>query len=153
MVLYGRGFPGRGCGLSNLGRGNQNRDACVEFGACERGFQGAWLQGAVRIGGASRRRGRRPRKLLQCGAPVARSSSNPSGGRRVRASSPSRPERGLWPAPRATGSARRPYGGHQGPTRVVPAAVRGLPGREHHQHDHLFPRWPGLLRYPAPTPA
>lgn len=149
----GVSFLRRGCGLSKLGRGNQNRGVCVELRAWERGLQGAWLQGADRIGGASRGRSRRPRRRLQCGAPVARSSSNPGGGRRVRASSPSRPERGLWPAPRATGSARRPYGGHQGPTRVVPAAVRGLPGREHHQHDHLFPRWPGLLRYPASTPA
>lgn len=37
----GVAFPGHGCGLSKLGRGGQNRGACVELGACETGLQGA----------------------------------------------------------------------------------------------------------------
>lgn len=54
------------------------------------------------------------------------------------------------PAPRP---GRCPHGGHPGAAAVVPAAVRGLPRREHHQHDHVVPRRPGLLRPPAPPPA
>lgn len=153
-LLWAWLFLWRGCGLSKLGRGGGNRGAHVELGACEpRPPGGVAIRGRTRMGGASRGRGpaasQAPlvwgagRALFQPGLVVGGSGPRPLLG----------PERGLWPAPRVARPARRTHGGHQGPARVVPAAVRGLPGCEHHQHDHFVPRRPGLLRDLAPAPA
>lgn len=57
---------------------------------------------------------------------------------------------GPRPCPALPGPAG--HGGHPEPAAVVPAAMRGLPRCQHHQHDHLVPRRPRLLRHPAPTP-
>lgn len=54
-------------------------------------------------------------------------------------------------APAHRGAARtapplRPYGCHQGFGAVVPSALRRLPGRDHHQHDHVVQERTGFLR-------
>jgi len=45
--------------------------------------------------------------------------------------------------------------GREGAAAVVPGPVRRLPGRVHHQHDHVLQGRPGVLRAhpPAPTRA
>lgn len=155
MVLCGRVFVGRGCGLTKQGRCGRNEESVWSLELAGPASRGRDLMGAGLRGGPSRGRGRRPHRRLQCGAPVSRRSLLPAR-LVVRGSGPPprlRPKRGLWPAPRAASPSCRLHGRHQGPARMVPAEVRGLPGREHHQHDYLVPRWPGLLRYLAPTPA
>lgn len=154
----GVSFVGCGCGLTKLGRGGRNRSLCGPWSLWIRPPRGAWSHGGGPLGGGdSRGRGRRPHRRLQCGAPVSRRSLLPA--QLVVGGSGPPPRLGPQAGPVATSSSRRPvpprrpHGRHQSPARMVPAAMRGLPGREHHQHDHLVPRWPGFLRYLAPTPA
>lgn len=83
--------------------------------------------------------------------PLARCSARAGHSTARRVPGPARPcpalPRGAAPPGLPSG-----HGGHPEPAAVVPAAVRGLPRCQHHQHDHLVPRRPRLLRHPAPTP-
>lgn len=49
-------------------------------------------------------------------------------------------------APAGRGASRTDYGCHQGFGAVVPGALRRLPGRDHHQHDHVVQERTGFLR-------
>lgn len=156
VVLCGRVFVWRGRGLTKLRRCGRNKEPVWSLELVSQASRGRDLTGGVSEEAGLKGAGQAASQAASvCGAPVSRRSLLPA--RLVVGGSgpPPRlgPKRGLWPAPRASSPSCRPYGRHQGPARMVPAAVRGLPGREHHQHDHLVPGRPGLLRYLAPTPA
>ena len=118
------------------------------------GRSGAWRAGPCGGGGVALP-GRGAGGLSPAALPPAPSPPGALGRapRLPRARAGPQPPGALSEPRRRPGGRRCPHGGHHSAAAVVPAAVRGLPGREHHQHDHVVPRRPGLLRHPAPPPA
>lgn len=77
VVLYGRVFSGAWVWPEQTGAVQPEQGACMELaGQASRGRDLGG--GRVRRGGASRGQGRRPRRRLQCGAPVCWSSLLPA---------------------------------------------------------------------------